>query len=135
MPLASVSTDPSFVDPTSTVAADALGDDALGDDALGDAALADVAGLAPAAVETDFDPLLEQPATRSTPAAKTTDPRPALRTNHDLVAHTFSLQIEGGRTPSRTVVRAGGPERLRIKSAPCTAAVPRSVTRPRGAGR
>jgi len=107
MPLASVSTDPSFVDPTSTVAVDALAPAVVGLDAL-----AEVAGLAPAEVETDFDPLLEQPATRRTPAAKTADPRPALRTNDDLVTNTFSLPAGGGRTPSLSVVRAGGPERL-----------------------
>jgi hypothetical protein len=74
-------------------------------DAPSDAALADVAGLAPAEVETDFDPLLEQP---------------ALRTNRDLVG-MFSLQVCGVRTPFLTVVRVGGPETLRITSARCTA--------------
>jgi hypothetical protein len=111
MPLASVSTDPSFVDPTSTVAVDALAADppavvGLAADApavVGLAALAEVVGLAPAGVETDFDPLLEQPATSRTPVAKTTDPRPALRTNHDLVARMFPLQTGRVRTPSHTL--------------------------------
>src|SRR6202035_822032 len=98
MPLASVSTDPSFVDPTSTVAVDALAADppavvGLAADPPAVVGLAaDVGELAPAGVETDFDPLLEQPATRRTPVAKTTDPRPALRTNHDLLARMFPLQ-------------------------------------------
>jgi hypothetical protein len=75
MPLASVRTEPSFVDLTSTVAGDPP---------------AEVVGLAPA--DTDFELLLEHPANTSTPAVSTTDPSPARRINGALVAHMIALQ-------------------------------------------
>jgi hypothetical protein len=81
-PLASVSTEPSFVDPVRTVA---------------DPPFA-VVGVAPAA--TDFDPLLEQPATTIATAATATQPSPARRgAPASTLCLAWSLPLSGGSSP------------------------------------